>query len=531
MFDNNLKTRGRPVLTAFERFSDYAESEVLLAISELSAKDQELLKKGYGEFFDDINYFKKLTVFEQTKIYGIFQKLNKILDYAHPDVSEETLEENKMSLENCNDDGHLTTSAANDLFYKVNFKRYSLKEELDFIKKTKLSYYDDVSDDSKELYIKYYGEVKPYFKERYEKATGDEKERILRKAIERSHKYRDEFIKNNLCLVLPVAKKYLGFDSLENLWQEGIIGMIKALENFDVERGCKFSTYAMWWIRSSINNYVYSKVPMVRVPKHLRQEIVKLENDKSALSQELGHEPTNKEVIKYLEIPQKELDKLNRLQLLFYERSLDEPFSEKDDDALGDFIPTDDFSKEIDYDIIISEFSDLLKKAKLSDREREILYMRFGFYDGVIYKLEQISKKFGVTRERVRQIEKEALEKLRCDGSIKRFINGDIINPGKIYQQKSFNGSIPLNPEGFRQARNLLINFDLNKLDAESRFILELHYGLNNHIASASEIADILGISMEEVLYKEQMAFSLIRLYLSEETIKKDNVKTKKLHK
>ncbi|MFA6346978.1 MAG: RNA polymerase sigma factor RpoD [Dehalococcoidales bacterium] len=231
--------------------------------------------------------------------------------------------------------------------------------------------------------------------------------------IKESNKSEKHLIEANLRLVVSVAKKHIGRGMpLLDLLQEGNMGLIRAVEKFDYHRGYKFSTYATWWIRQAITRAIADQARTIRIPVHMVETINKLLSVSRHLSQELGREPTPKEIGDELEIsPEKvrEIIKVSQLPI-----SLEAPIGEEEDSHLGDFIedqnalpPPDAASRQL----LKEQIEDVLDS--LTPRERRVLQLRFGLEDGRSRTLEEVGREFNVTRERIRQIEAKALRKLR----------------------------------------------------------------------------------------------------------------------
>lgn len=241
-----------------------------------------------------------------------------------------------------------------------------------------------------------------------------EEEIELAKNFEKNIKRaKDKLIESNLRLVVSIAKKYIGRGlSLLDLIQEGNQGLIRAVEKYDWRRGFKFSTYATWWIRQAITRAIADQARTIRIPVHMVETINKLYRTSQRLMQELGREPTPEEIGGELELT---ADRVREIFKISQEvTSLNTPVGEDEDSTLGDFIedvsqlsPVDQASRQLLKD----HLEEVL--AGLSEREAKVLALRFGLDGGQQRTLEEVGKVFGVTRERIRQIEAKALRKLR----------------------------------------------------------------------------------------------------------------------
>jgi RNA polymerase primary sigma factor len=235
----------------------------------------------------------------------------------------------------------------------------------------------------------------------------------LRRLIEDGWAAREHLITANSRLVISVAKKYMGRGvPFLDLIQEGNIGLIRATKKFDYRRGHKFSTYATWWIRQAVTRAIADQGRTIRVPVHMGDQINKLLRVQHQLTQRLGREPSVDELAKSLDVPAKKVE--NMIQVARRPLSLETPTDDEEDSVLGDFIEDDEAPPPDDtatYNLLREHLEDVLNQ--LPPREVRILQLRYGLLDGQAYTLEEVGRKMGVTRERVRQIEAQALSRLR----------------------------------------------------------------------------------------------------------------------
>lgn len=253
----------------------------------------------------------------------------------------------------------------------------------------------------------------------------EEDELNLKKAILKSKRAKQKLAETNLRLVVSIAKKYVGRGmSFLDLIQEGNMGLMKAVDKYDYNRGFKFSTYATWWIRQAITRAIADQARTIRIPVHMVETINKLVRTQRQLVQDLGRDPSNEEIAEQMGI---EVTKVQEIRKIAQEPvSLETPIGEEEDSHLGDFIEDETAVNPDDaanYTMLREQLNDVL--SCLGQREKRVLQLRFGLIDGTPRTLEEVGKEFDVTRERIRQIEAKALRKLKSPNkseSLKDFL-------------------------------------------------------------------------------------------------------------
>jgi RNA polymerase primary sigma factor len=301
------------------------------------------------------------------------------------------------------------------LYEKLEREGIEFKERKEFLDTEEWESLPEAKVDAVQVYLKEISRYPP---------LSPEEEKELAKRIEKGDKEaRQKLVKANLRLVVSIAKKYIGRSShlsFLDLIQEGNLGLFRAVEKFDWRKGYKFSTYATWWIRQAISRALADQARTVRIPVHMVELLSKYNQVKRKLTQDLGREPTAEEVASEMGIEAEKIYSLMKISQSSV--SLETPVGEDEEDSLlGEFIAdekTPPPSMEAARALLRERLTEILKD--LNERERKIIAMRFGLEGEKTHTLEEVGKAFGVTRERIRQIESKALEKIRQHEKLKK---------------------------------------------------------------------------------------------------------------
>ncbi|MBQ9891431.1 MAG: RNA polymerase sigma factor RpoD [Firmicutes bacterium] len=359
--------------------------------------------------FDDDKKMEQLTAFlEKARKDGVVSEfeIEELmtecdLDASNKDTIIETLESSGVEI---------TGAEIPDDYALMDIDDADDEEFEDLARDVEEESFEDIEktmaiDDPVRMYLKEIGKV-PLL-------TADEELELAKRMEVGDPEAKQRLCEANLRLVVSIAKRYVGRGmQFLDLIQEGNLGLIKAVDKFDWRKGFKFSTYATWWIRQAITRSIADQARTIRIPVHMVETINKQIRVTRQLLQELGRDPTPEEVAKEMEIP---VEKVREISKIAQEPvSLETPIGEEEDSHLGDFIPDEDVPSPADaaaFSMLKDQLNEVL--ATLTDREQEVLRLRFGLDDGRQRTLEEVGQQFNVTRERIRQIEAKALRKLR----------------------------------------------------------------------------------------------------------------------
>lgn len=306
---------------------------------------------------------------------------------------------------------------------ETNHDIYTPRQERKMMKRLKLAFYDEVPADVKKVYLEYYMEVSPYFKAKYLEAKTAEKRVLLRQAINDAKELRDDFISHNFRLVVNIVNSYYQKNLPEkiekiDLIQEGNIGLLKAVKNFDIEMDVRFATYAIYLIRQSINSWLGMTARMVRLPQKARDEVKELMKIRESFIENFGREPSNHELSKMIGKSEFKIVQLMEIYHNFYldsSISLNGKVGDEEDTEFGDFIADDEIpiAQQVENIISEEEMLTLINESNLSWREKEIIIKRFGFGGMDLESVESLATLYQLPKSRVMELETRALMKLK----------------------------------------------------------------------------------------------------------------------
>ena len=376
-------------------------------LDELNMKKLEETRKKVKEKATNNKDTEENEKLKQEKVNNILKKAKEKGKITYGDLASELDDANPEQIDKVFDafEELGVNLLSDDMEEEPNLEDLKEVEELKLDEITDTSYEGINVDDPVRMYLREIGRI-PLL-------TFEEELDLAKRILEGDEDAKQKLAESNLRLVVSIAKKYVGRGMLFlDLIQEGNMGLIKAVEKFDYTKGFKFSTYATWWIRQAITRAIADQARTIRIPVHMVETINKLIRTSRHLLQQLGREPSPEEIAQEMEIP---VEKVVEIQKIAQDPvSLETPIGEEDDSHLGDFIQDDDSPAPQDsaaYTMLREQLEEVMNT--LTPREAKVLKLRFGLEDGKSRTLEEVGREFKVTRERIRQIEANALRKLR----------------------------------------------------------------------------------------------------------------------
>ena len=391
-----------------------------------SDEDFEVYTSDEGDELETLEDIKK-RLLKKAKATGVIEQSEIYDETSHLDLSDEDYEnlmkffsDNQIEVEIEDDDleGLEELSEENmnediDDFEDIDDSNFDAEDEevpteTDLADLSKFASSDVKVNDLVKIYLKDIGKV-PLL-------TGPQEIELAKRIAQGDESAKTQLINANLRLVISIAKHYVGRGMhFLDLISEGNVGLIRAVDKFDYTKGFKFSTYATWWIRQAITRAIADQARTIRIPVHMVETINKITRAQRQLAQELCREPTAEEISAKMNMPALSPERIREIQRIALEPvSLETPIGEEDDSHLGDFIEYKEAQSPNDYANKVLRHEALNEiKNDLTDREEQVLRLRYGLDDNHPRTLEEVGRKFGVTRERIRQIEAKAIRKLR----------------------------------------------------------------------------------------------------------------------
>ena len=407
-----------------EKKSKKVEEKTTSKSAKKTVKEKKVKTQSFDDEDEDIESLDsiKARLLKKAKADGgeieqaEIQDAISFLDLEDKDVDDliNYFKANKINVISDNDEDGIEELDFNEAEAALDFDDEDVPDEKELQDISKLVIGDVKVNDSVKIYLKEIGKV-PLL-------NAQQEIELAQRIIAGDEDAKQELINANLRLVISIAKRYAGRGMpFLDLIQEGNMGLIKAVEKFDYTKGFKFSTYATWWIRQAITRAIADQARTIRIPVHMVETINKITRAQRQLVQELGRDPTAEEISDRLEgalsaARIREIQRINQEPV-----SLETPIGEEDDSHLGDFLEDKEVESPSDYttkSLLKDELNEVM--LELTDRERKVLELRYGLLDNHPRTLEEVGKVFGVTRERIRQIEAKAIKKLRTRKRVSR---------------------------------------------------------------------------------------------------------------
>lgn len=450
--DPSVKLGKKAIKNVFELLSSYSREDVIKSFESLNAADQSLLKMVYGETLDDVSNFYNCSASDRKRAYMIvFKKMTRIIRNGTKSAKATTPRKKRKSLprkttsaprkkrspsvksssRTKNDETvPLSSNIITATLSRDKYNPNSASKEIWYMKKLKLSYYysDEIDEATRKLYVDYYCEVTPKFKKRYESASEAERVALIDNEVEVAKEFRDKFLRNNHRLIMRIIYFTNANSDVSNeeLFQEGFIGMMRALEKYELTRGARFSTYSDHWIRQSINRYIHSKGQLIRTPVGFSEKLRKYIGFTTGFYQEFRRKPTLEEIASELGVS---VERVKQMELYVSELSdpgsLDVNIFEDETKSIYEVLSDgDDFTFDVDNKDHLKFLKRIIEESNLDATQIMVLYLKFGIIDGICYSDAEISEKMGISSLTVRNIYTIAARKLRGNSRIIDVLNG-----------------------------------------------------------------------------------------------------------